>query len=308
MILPTLEIAAMAAGAKADLVEKNTTELKERRYETAVTLALLKRANEYVELGFRSAEQLASAKGLEPRDWSLMLAIGKRVLDLPELDAGFRDGSLNWSKIRALLPVVNRENVEEWVDLARTLTSNQVEREVSRFRDPSVGGPTHMLILRIVIYQQLQELANGLRRASGEKDLSDEECICRLIEEVKSLRRALLRASDGSAEVAARVAAATAAAAAPLACGAAAAAQADAGRSRRIPAEIRREALVRARFVCELCKNPHGTDASAEELEGAVHGRAEPSGAAPPVGPAAVAALYHAMGGLPEPRGTHGFC
>jgi hypothetical protein len=56
------------------------------------------------------------------------------------------------------------------------------------------------------------------------------------------------------------VAAATAAAAAPLVCGAAPAAQDDGGRSRRIPAEIRREALVRARFVCEFCKNRYGAE------------------------------------------------
>src|SRR5688572_20312109 len=114
MILPTSEIAGMSAQGKADLVEKRGTQMKESRYEAAISLALLKRSNQYAELGFQSAEHLASVKGrLEPRDWSQMLSVGTRALDFPELDAAFRDGRLNWSKIRALIPHADRENVKE---------------------------------------------------------------------------------------------------------------------------------------------------------------------------------------------------
>ena len=131
--------------------------MKESRYETAIFLALLKRSNGYARLGFQSAEHLAAEKGrLEPRDWSQMLSVGGRALDYPEIDVAFRDGRLNWSKIRAMIPHADRENVEELIELAARLTSNQFEREISRRRDPSVGGPPHA-----------DPPARGLRAAHG---------------------------------------------------------------------------------------------------------------------------------------------
>src|SRR5512134_749736 len=153
MILPTSEIAGMTAQEQADLVEKRGAQMKESRYEAAISLALLKRSNGYAGLGFQSAEHLAEQKGrLEPRDWSQMLSVGGRALDHPELDAAFRDGRLNWSKIRALVTILTKENVAEWIGKASRMTSNQVERAVSQIRDPSVGGPTHAVIFRLPCY------------------------------------------------------------------------------------------------------------------------------------------------------------
>ena len=62
MILSTSEIAGMTAQEEADLVEKRSAQMKESRYEAAISLALLKRSNEYAELGFRSAD--ANDQGL----------------------------------------------------------------------------------------------------------------------------------------------------------------------------------------------------------------------------------------------------
>ena len=63
MIHPTSEITGMAPEAKADLVAKSVPQLKKMRFETAIALASLQRANEYAGLGFRSAGHLAAAKG-----------------------------------------------------------------------------------------------------------------------------------------------------------------------------------------------------------------------------------------------------
>jgi hypothetical protein len=245
MILPTSEITAMAPAAKADLVAKSVPQLKKMRLETAIALASLQRANEYAGLGFKSAGHLASAKGHEYRDWSLMLAIGRRALDYPEIDQAFRDGRLNWSKVRALLPVLQRENVKEWIDVAARMTSNQLERRVSEYRDPSVGGPMHRMLLPDPIFRQFEQMANGIRRLLGEKRWSDAECVSQLLGELQARRKAdFLRASG---------------AAAPVAGGSMVPVDGD-GRSRTIPAEIRRAALVRARFVCEFCKNRYGAE------------------------------------------------
>ncbi len=105
MILPTAEIAAMTAQEQADLVEKRGAQHKESRYETALALASLKRSNGYIELKFQSVGELAEKKGrLEYRDWTQMLSVGTRALAFPELDVAYRDGRLNWSKIRAMAP------------------------------------------------------------------------------------------------------------------------------------------------------------------------------------------------------------
>ena len=115
MILPTSEIAAKTAQEKADLVKTGAKRMKESRYEAAIALALLARSNGFLELGCESIDEFAATKsGLEPGDWTQMLSVGRRALQFPEVDVAFRSGELNWSKIRALVPVLRHENVTEW--------------------------------------------------------------------------------------------------------------------------------------------------------------------------------------------------
>jgi hypothetical protein len=103
----------------------------------------------------------------------------------------------------------------------------------------------HRMLLPDPIYRQFAQMADGIRRVLGEKRWSDAECISQLLGELQARRKAdSLRVSG---------------AAAPVAGGSAVPVDGD-GRSRKIPAEIRRAALVRARFVCEFCKNRYGAE------------------------------------------------
>jgi len=215
--------------------------MQESRYEAAIALALMARCNGYLQLGCKTIGEFAETKaGLEYRDWTQMLSVGRRALQFPEVDAAFRSGALNWSKLRALVPVLTKENVTEWIRKASKMTSNQVERAVSQDRDPCIGGPTHALILGIRTYERFSELANGLRRESGENQLKDEECFNRIMDELEAFRRAahLARMAEPSS----------------------ASQPHGSDRSRHIPAGTRRQAMIRARFACECCRNRFGLD------------------------------------------------
>src|SRR5688572_29492762 len=215
--------------------------MQESRYEVAIALALLARCNGYLQLCCKTIGEFAETKaGLEYRDWTQMLSVGRRALQFPEVDVAFRSGALNWSKLRALVPVLTKENVTEWIRKASKMTSNQVERAVSQDRDPCVGGPTHAWILGIRTYERFSELANGLRRESGENQLKDEECFHRLMDELEALRRAAHLARVAEPASASQPHGFT--------------------RSRHIPAGIRRQAMIRARFACECCRNRFGLD------------------------------------------------
>ena len=88
---------------------------------------------------------------LSPRDVIEMLSVGRRLLDDPELDLAYRKGDLSWyrgSKVRALPPHLDASNVAKWIEKAIPMTSNAVERAISRHRDPSVGGPTRAVHFR----------------------------------------------------------------------------------------------------------------------------------------------------------------
>ena len=103
-----------------------------------------------------------------------------------------------------------------------------------------MGGPTKAVHFRLPCYAVLEKYTNGVRlQERTKKTLSDEECVMRLLEELDAWR-------SGSRTTAAE--------------GAAAPTRDGPERSRRVPAGIRRQAMIRARFVCELCKNRFGAE------------------------------------------------
>src|SRR5688572_30811489 len=99
MILETAEIAAKSAQEKAALIKERSRRMQESRYEVAIALALLARCNGYLQLGCKTIGEFAETKaGLEYRDWTQMLSVGRRALQFPEVDVAFRSGALNWSR------------------------------------------------------------------------------------------------------------------------------------------------------------------------------------------------------------------
>ncbi len=202
MILPTLEIAAKSTQEKADLIVERAKGMQESRYEAVIALSLLGRSNGYLELACKIIGEFAEKKAkLEYRDWTRMLSVGRRALEFPELDVAFRDGRLNWSKIRALLPVLTRENVTEWIVKATLLTSNQVELE--EIQGPACHrqhlGPVAVLELRPLLRELPDDLAGELQvavRATEQRE-GDRGLVARLLHPLRPLLdqiRLLLRA------------------------------------------------------------------------------------------------------------------
>jgi len=67
---------------------------------------------------------------MEPRRTREYIQLGRALRDLVLLDEAYCDHVIGWSKVIALLPVVQQETQEAWVEYARTHTFKEVREEV----------------------------------------------------------------------------------------------------------------------------------------------------------------------------------
>jgi hypothetical protein len=101
-------------------------------HRLAGLLVQLADGRHHVALGYATVHRYAQvALDLTVRQTRALLAIGRRLVDLPVLDAAFAEGRLGWTKARELLRVVDADNESEWVERAMARTSRELEREVS---------------------------------------------------------------------------------------------------------------------------------------------------------------------------------
>ena len=171
------DIEGMTAAEKADLFAAGARKLVEGRYQATITLAELRRSNGYLDLKCRTVEELAAKwSKLGPREVSEMLWAGRKLLEIPELNQAFKDQRLCWSKLKALVPPITKENAAEWIAKAIRMSSNRLQRQISNHRSPCIGGgPTQVLLLSLPAYKRFEQMANGLRAEAGDKHLTNEE-------------------------------------------------------------------------------------------------------------------------------------
>ena len=106
--------------------------LRESRHALCLALARIASERLYRVLGFGSLQDYAEARlGLAPRTSRAMTAVGRRLPDLPALDAAMADGTLSWTKARTLLAVADPDNVAEWVERASELSNRELEAQVA---------------------------------------------------------------------------------------------------------------------------------------------------------------------------------
>ena len=67
---------------------------------------------------------------LHPRRTRELLAIGRKLQELPAIDAAFCAQKLSWTKLRALVRVATPEHEAAWLERARALSCKQLELEV----------------------------------------------------------------------------------------------------------------------------------------------------------------------------------
>lgn len=81
--------------------------------------------------GHSSTAHYAEAHlGLEQRRARELIAVGRKLLELTEIDAAFCAGELGWSKLLALVRVAVPEHEQAWLERAQGLTVRQLQLEV----------------------------------------------------------------------------------------------------------------------------------------------------------------------------------
>ena len=86
-------------------------------------------------LGYSSTAHFALTRlGLDRRRCSELVVIGKKLLELPLVDAAFLEGSLAWSKVVELVRIVTPENQEAWLEHAKSRTVRDLADDVRRVR------------------------------------------------------------------------------------------------------------------------------------------------------------------------------
>ena len=89
----------------------------------------------YRVLGYTSIHRYAAvALDLTGRVARDLLRIGRRLPELPALNAAMAAGELDWSKAREIVRVATPETEASWVDRARTESARVIEREVAAAR------------------------------------------------------------------------------------------------------------------------------------------------------------------------------
>ena len=142
---------------------------------TELTLARLLRsmADErlYEMFGYGSVRDYAErALDLDARRTRELLLLGKRLPDLPGVEAALEAGELSWSKAREIARVATGETEGAWIERARACSVRVVEQEVAAARRgdaPPDGEPEAPVgpARRRVVFDMESEEAEKLRAA-----------------------------------------------------------------------------------------------------------------------------------------------
>ncbi len=143
----------------------------------------------YQATGHSSTAHYAEARlGLDRRRTSELLAVGKKLLTLPAIDAAFCKEEIGWVKVLLLVPVVTPEHEDAWLARARESTCRDLALETRLARPgsppPSPGNRKGLAEIRFPFEAQLSALTFQMidlakKKLSEEcgRTLSDAECL-----------------------------------------------------------------------------------------------------------------------------------
>lgn len=95
----------------------------------------LRRTRAYADRGHANVEQYAEVElDLGVRQVRDLIAIGRRLGELPALARAFADGQLGWTKAREVVRVATPETDSAWTSRAVVATNRDLERQVSAAR------------------------------------------------------------------------------------------------------------------------------------------------------------------------------
>jgi len=94
-----------------------------------------------MESAHSSAVHFAEAMlDMDRRRANELIQTGRALRDLDTLDEAYRDGAVSWSKVKALLPVIQRDNQGIWTDFARDNTFRALRQCVAACRPGDLPG------------------------------------------------------------------------------------------------------------------------------------------------------------------------
>ena len=137
------------------------------------------------------------ALGMRRRTYRDLLAVGRALLELKEIDATFRAGRLSWSKVRDLVKIATPETESKWVAFACEAIWSEwaaEARRAQRGQEPgkrSHGTPDVRVPIRVklpaVDYALFETARRQLEEARG-CAVTDEEVLRELLGTYVSLR------------------------------------------------------------------------------------------------------------------------
>jgi hypothetical protein len=143
----------------------------------------------YQATGHSSTAFYAEARlGLERRRTRELVAVGKKLLELPAIDAAFCKGEIGWAKVLLVTSVASPEYEQVWLDRARTLSCRDLALEVRLSepdrppRNPKNGKETPNVRFKLdvslkALPHQKLELAKQKLSAECGKPVNDADCI-----------------------------------------------------------------------------------------------------------------------------------
>ncbi len=136
----------------------------------------------------RTTQYAEDRLGLERRRAGELIAVGRKLLDLPLVDGAFCRQQIGWSKVLQLVKVAVPEHEEAWLERARTLSCRELAREVQRARPgrppPAAGELKGLPEVRFrvstsvsTLTHQKLDLAKQKLAAELGRPVDDAECL-----------------------------------------------------------------------------------------------------------------------------------
>lgn len=170
-------------------------ELGRNKRVLAFYLADMEERSLYQVSGHGSTVHFGEAQlEMEPRRTREYVQVGRALWDLVLIDEAFCAGEIGWSKLTALLPVVQRDTQDAWVRFAKENSFRDLRTEVGGCRPgevPGDGSAYGLIHKRVTVQARLEDVHYAMFEEarirlseSAETLLTDEELIIELLRKV----------------------------------------------------------------------------------------------------------------------------
>lgn len=131
----------LSASQVADILRHAADQIGDHRRVLAFYLVDMEDRRLYQVSGHGCTVHFGDAQlDLEPRRTREYVQVGRALQDLVCLDEAFLSGEISWSKVVALLPVVQRDTQTAWVEYAKDHTFRELRAEVGGCRAGDLPG------------------------------------------------------------------------------------------------------------------------------------------------------------------------